>query len=376
MMHTKKNRYMGLLAAMMMNLLLWAPLQGQNESGKAERPKNVILMIGDGMGVSQLSSAYYFPDSTYKAHEPAFSRFKYIGLAKTSSGREVVTQSSAAATALATGYKTYNEAIGVDLDTVILENIVEILSRKGYMSGVIATSHITDATPAGFYAHQPDRYMQTEIAYDLLNSEIDFFAGGGSNFFRDSTGVFPFEEHDIEINFKKLKKIRKPEEGKRYGFLLGPERMPTMLRGRKDFLANATSIAIDFLSIGEAGYFLMVEGSQIDWAGHGNQAEYMIAEVNDFERTVGAVMDFAEENGETLVIVTADHETGGFTLGAAGNNSYGTSDYSVINPTFASTNHSAALVPVFAFGPGAENFIGIYENTEIFHKLVSLMESE
>jgi len=87
------------------------------------------------------------------------------------------------------------------------------------------------------------------------------------------------------------------------------------------------------------------------------------------------VMDYAEKNGETLVIVTADHETGGFTLGAAGNN-YDGADYSVIEPTFASTNHSAAMVPVLAFGPGAENFIGIYENTEIFHKLVSLLESE
>jgi len=375
-MQTKKIRSFPILATLVLGLLLWVPLRGQSESDKSVRPKNVILMIGDGMGISQLSSAYYFPDTTAKAHEPAFSRFKYIGLAKTSSGSEVVTQSSAAATALATGYKTYNEAIGVDLDTVVRENIVEILSRQGYMAGVIATSHITDATPAGFYAHQADRYMQTEIAYDLLKSEIDFFAGGGSIFFMDSTGVFPFEEHGIKINFNRLKKIRKPEKGERYGFLLGQERMPTMLHGREDFLVKATSIAVDFLSGGEDGYFLMVEGSQIDWAGHGNRVDYMKAEVNDFERTVGSVMDYAEENGETLVIVTADHETGGFTLGAAGNNSYGTSDYSVIKPTFASTNHSAALVPVFAFGPGAENFIGVYENTEIFHKLVSLMEAE
>lgn len=158
--------------------------------------------------------------------------------------------------------------------------------------------------------------------------------------------------------------------------MLDEERMPTMLHGREDFLARATSIAVDYLSTGEQGYFLMVEGSQIDWAGHGNQVEYMKAEVNDFERTIGAVLDYAELDGETLVIVTADHETGGFTLGAAGNNSYGTSDYSRIEPSFASTNHSAALVPVFAYGPGAENFIGVYENTEIFHKLVSLMESE
>ncbi len=363
------------LAALLIVLFSWFPIYGQAEADNTKRPKNVILMIGDGMGISQLSSAYYFPDKKDADREPSFSRFKYIGLVKTSSGREVVTQSPAAATALATGYKTYNSAVGVDLDTVVRENIVEILSRKGYMTGVIATSYVTDATPAGFYAHQPERYMQKEIAMDLLKSDIDFFAGGGSKYFRDSTGVFPFKEHGIEVNYRKLKKIRKPEPGNRYGFLLDLDYMPRMLDGRGDFLPRSTSIAVDFLSTGEAGYFLMVEGSQIDWAGHVNDVDYMKAEVNDFERTINAVMDYAEKNGETLVIVTADHETGGFTLGASGEND-GYGDYSIIEPRFASTNHSAALVPVFAFGPGAENFIGVYENTEIFRKLVSLMESE
>ena len=363
------------LAPLLMVLFSLLPINGQAEFERTERPKNVILMIGDGMGISQLTSAYYFNDEKDDEWEPAFSRFRYIGLAKTSSGLEVVTQSSAAATALATGYKTYNMAVGVDLDTVVRENIVEFLSKKAYMTGVIATSSICDATPAGFYAHQPYRYMYQEIAMDLLKSEIDFFAGAGSKHFRDSTGVFPFEEYGIEVNWRRLRKIKKPEPGNRFGFLLGLERMPQMIEGRKDFLADATSIAIDFFSTSEAGYFLMVESSQIDWAGHGNQVEYMKTEVIDFERTIAGVLDYAEKDGETLVIVTADHETGGFTLGAAGNN-YDGADYSVIEPTFASTNHSAAMVPVLAFGPGAENFIGIYENTEIFHKLVSLLESE
>lgn len=333
-----------------------------------EKPRNVILMIGDGMGLSQLSSTYYFME---EEEEPAFSRFKYIGLALTSAGSAPVTQSPAAATALSTGYKTYNTAVGVDLDTVVRENIVEILSKEGYMTGVIATSPIVDATPAGFYAHQSDRYMQREIALDLLESEIDFFAGGGTKYFMDTTGVDLFEKHGIQINYFQLKKIKKPRSGDRYGFLLAPDRMPAMFEGRKDFLSKSSSIAIDFLSTGDNGYFLMIEGSQIDWAGHGNQAEYMISEMNDFEQTVKSVMDYAEADGETLVIVTADHETGGFTLGAAGENGY-EADYSIIQPTFASTNHSATLVPVLAYGPGAENFIGIYENTEIFHKLVSL----
>ena len=372
----KNQRYArAVLAALLIALSNWLPLFGQAGDHNSERPKNVILMIGDGMGVSQLSSAYYFMDEKDADREPSFSRFRYIGLAITSPGRDSVTQSPAAATALATGHKTYNDAIGVDLDTVVRENIVELLSKKGYMTGVIATSSITDATPAGFYAHQPERYMQYEIAWDLLKSEIDFFAGAGSKYFRDSTGAYPFEEYGIEPNWAKLKKIKRPDPGNRYGFLLGFERMPKMQEGRKDFLARATSIAVDFLSTGEEGYFLMIESSQIDWAGHGNDVEYMKAEVNDFEKTIGKVLDYAEKDGETLVIVTADHETGGFTLGATGRNGYD-ADYSAITPSFASTNHSAALVPVFAFGPGAENFIGVYENTEIFHKLVSLLEFE
>ena len=358
------------IAALVVMLTGIITVQGQVKSTSGERPRNVILMIGDGMGVSQLSSPYYNMEE-----EPSFSRFRYIGLARTSAGNSLVTQSPAAATALSTGYKTYNMAVGVDLDTIVRENIVEILSEKGYMTGVIATSSITDATPAGFYAHQPERYMQHEIAMDLVQSEIDFFAGGGIKYFVDTTGRDLFKENGIEVNYTKLKKIKKPQSGERYGFLLQADRMPTMLEGRKDFLSKSSSIAIDFLSSDGEGFFLMVEGSQIDWAGHGNQVEYMITEMNDFEQAVGSVMDYAEANGETLVIVTADHETGGFTLGAAGRNGYD-ADYSVIQPTFASTNHSAALVPVLAFGPGAENFIGIYENTEIFHKLVALFAEE
>jgi alkaline phosphatase len=373
----KKMKYLGRnLAFVATGFILTVPVLGQDESGNGKVPKNVILMIGDGMGVSQLSAAYYFGENISKGEEPSFNRFSYIGLARTSSGTEAVTQSPAAATALATGYKTYNNAVGVDQDTVVRENIVELLSKRGYMTGVIATSSVTDATPAGFYAHQPDRYMQREIAQDLLKSDIDFFAGGGFSYFLDTTGHNAFEEHGIQAELSRLKKIKKPEPGDRYGFLLSAERMPAMLEGRKDFLSRSTSIAVDFLSTGGSGYFLMVEGSQIDWAGHGNNAEYMITEVNDFEQTVGQVLDYADKNGETLVIVTADHETGGFTLGAAGRNGYDDVDYTTITPTFASTNHSAALVPVLAYGPGAENFIGIYENTEIFHKLVSLLMSE
>lgn len=348
-----------------------AGLEAQSiESESGQRPRNVILLIGDGMGLSHVSSPYYFSKDP-----PAFNRFRHIGLSRTSSAETPVTQSAAAATAMATGYKTYNMAIGVDMDTVPRENIIELLSEQGFMTGVIATSSITDATPAGFYAHQADRTMQFEIAMDLLESDVDFFAGGGIKYFLDSIRTNYFEINDVEINFTKLKKIKKPIPGSRYGFLMGADRMLTMLEGRKTYLRDATTIAVEFLSTGDEGFFLMVEGSQIDWAGHGNQVEYMIAEMNDFNQVLNSVLDWAERDAETLVIVTADHETGGYTLGAKGRNGYD-ADYSLITPTFASTNHSAALVPVFSFGPGAENFTGIFENTEIFHKLVSLLDTD
>jgi alkaline phosphatase len=353
-----------------MVLLLGDRVNGQDLSSVTARPKNIILMIGDGMGTSQLSAAYYYGDG-----EPAFDRFRYIGLTRTSSGTHVVTQSSAAATALGTGQKTYNTAIGVGLDSLPVPNIVEIVSEKGFLTGVVATSSVTHATPAGFYAHQVDRTMEHEIGMDLVRSEIDFFAGGGIRHFIDTTGIDYFKANGIQVNFSKLKKIRNPEPGNRYGFLLADDRMQTMAEGRGDFLSRASLVAAEFLSSGNGGFFLMIEGSQIDWACHGNQVEYMIEEVNDFEATVDAVLDWAEEDGETLVIVTADHETGGFTLGAAGSYTGGT-DYGTIVPTFATTNHSAALVPVFAFGPGAEIFTGVYENTAIFHKMVSLLPTD
>ncbi len=363
----RRSNFAGAVVISLALMLLAVP---EGRAGGDERPRNVILLIGDGMGLSQVSVPYYYGDE-----EPAFNRFRYIGLQRTSSANAPVTQSSAAATAISTGFKTYNLAIGVDTDTIPRENLVEKVSKKGFMTGLIATSTVTDATPAGFYAHQPDRYLQREIAQDLLKSEIDFFAGGGIKYFLDTTGVDVFKENNIIMDYSGIRRIRKPEPGMRYGFLLAADRMPAMLEGRKDFLRDATEVGIDFLSGSGEGYFLMVEGSQIDWAGHGNNANYMVTEMNDFNRVVTKVLDYAEKDGQTLVVVTADHETGGFTLGAAGENGYD-ADYTTIEPTFATTNHSAALVPVFAYGPGAENFLGVYENTEIFHKLLYLLTGE
>lgn len=159
------------------------------------------------------------------------------------------------------------------------------------------------------------------------------------------------------------------------GYILANDGMPKVLESRGDFLSQATLQGMQFLHQNDAPFFLMSEGSQIDWAGHDNDVEYLITELIDFDDTIGKVLDFAERDGETLVIVTADHETGGFTL--AGENYVNDegkvySSYSKLEPKFSTGGHSATLIPVFAYGPGSEVFGGVYENTEIFHKIIAL----
>lgn len=345
-----------------------------NKTTNAKIPKNVILLISDGAGLSQISSAFYFKDST-----PNYTRFKNIGLIKTSSAEEDVTDSAAGATAFSCGVKTYNSAIGVDVEKKDVQNIVEIVSAKNIKTGVVATSSITHATPACFYAHVFDRGEEEDIALDLTKSEIDFFAGGGLNFFtkrRDGQNLLDaLKQNRFTINTSSLSDFSKIANSQKAGFLLAENKMPKMNEGRGDFLSEATDLGIKFLSKDNLGFFLMTEGSQIDWGGHKNDAPYLIAELIDFDNVIGEVLDFAEKDGNTLVVVTSDHETGGFTLAAKkkkkeDGSEY--SDYSEIGPIFSTGGHSATLIPVFAYGPGSEQFVGIYENNEIFEKILKV----
>ena len=345
----------------------------QEETSKT--PKNVILLISDGTGLSQISSAYFFKDQ-----QPNYSRFQNIGLIKTSSSQEDVTDSAAGATAFASGIKTYNGAVGVHPDSTSVPTIVELVQDKKVRTGVVSTSSIQHATPASFYAHQVSRRFYEAISVDLYNSDIDYFAGGGLQFFnrrRDSVDFYQkMEEKGFFMSKEKLATADELKNASKAGFLLADNAMPKMQEGRGNFLSDATQLGIDFLS-NENGFFLMVEGSQIDWGGHDNDAEYVIAELIDFDNVIGKALDFAEKDGNTLVIVTSDHETGGFTLAAKmrqREDGAQYSDYAKVGVRFSTDGHSATLIPVFAFGPGAEQFRGIYENHEIFHKIMQLTQ--
>lgn len=341
----------------------------------AEKPLNIVFLIGDGMGLSAVSAEFYYGDKP-----SGFSRFKHIGLIKTSSASHKVTDSAASGTAMAAGKKTYNGAIGVDTLRLPLENITEVVSAYGWSTGLVATSSITHATPASFYAHVEERNLEEEIAVQLLDSEIDFFAGGGIGYFaKRSDGQNLLESEaakKFSIDTTALGTAESLQADQRYGFLLAGDGMPRMLDGRDDFLPSATKLALERLSKDQDGFFLMVEGSQIDWAGHANNTEYLLSEMHDFDKTIGVVMDFAERDGNTLVVVTADHETGGFTLSPEKNEDTGYDNYAEVEPTYATGAHSATLIPVFAYGPGAEEFMGIYENTELFHKMKELVSEK
>lgn len=336
-----------------------------NKISSSTKAKNIILLIGDGMGIAQLSSLYYYSDQP-----PNFSRFKYIGLHQNQPIGMKITDSAAGATAFSTGYKSYNAAIGVDKDTIARETILEWAAKNSKSTGVIATSSITHATPACFYAHVANRNSHEEIAEYFVNNPPDFAAGGGLKFFEKREDgqnlVEALNAKGVVVETEKLK-----EEhflNNKYTYLLGADSLHSKVGGRDDFLPKSTDSAIKFLSKNKDGFFLMVESSQIDWGGHSNKATFLIEEVKDFDLAIGKALDFAKKDGNTLVIVTADHETGGFALSAS--EVFGQRNYAGIQPTFSTGGHTASLIPVFAYGPGAKDFMGIYENNDLFKKMM------
>ena len=333
-------------------------MQAQNEN----TPSRIILVIGDGMGLTQISSLYELG----KLERSNFERFEHIGLLKNNASSHRITDSAAGATAYACGVKTYNGAIGMDRDSVSVKNIVEILPDQHWNTGLIATSSITHATPASFFSHVKLRGEQDAIASQMHKSNIDFFAGGGKRFFEQRPDGVNYSDslrlNGFDISYS-LDKVM-AETTNKLGFILADEGLPKMLENRGNFLTDATQMALEHLQKDEKNFFLMVEGSQIDWGGHQNSPDYIITEMMDFDKTLGVILDFAEKDGNTLVLVTADHETGGFALSSNNNN------YNDVKGTFSTGGHTATMIPIFAYGPGSERFNGIYENYKVFHKIM------
>ena len=333
---------------------------------KTKKPKNIILLIGDGMGVTQIFSGL----TANKGHL-FLENCKAIGFSETQSADNYITDSAAGGTALSTGKRTYNGAVAVDINKKPLKTILEAAEENGLATGLVSTSAITHATPAVFIAHQPQRNMYEEIAADFLKTNIDVFIGGGKDHFtkrkdgRNLVKELKAKGYRYEEDINKIKRVKKGKLAALTADVHNPR-----IKERGDMLPIATKTAINILSKNKKGFFLMVEGSQIDWGGHANSAIYVVEEMLDFDRAIGKALEFAAKDGETLLVVTADHETGGMAI------TDGSIKNGNLTAAFPTHHHTAVMVPVFSYGPGAEEFTGIMKNTDIHDKMEKLLFGE
>jgi len=336
----------------------------------ADKPKNVIFLIGDGMATAQVSAHLYWAG----VGKSVFEQFGVVGYHKTHAYDYRVTDSAAGATAFACGQKTTIGAIGVvpPKDSPCA-NIFEELSKQGFATGIVTTCTATHATPACFIAHRELRALTDEIAFDYLKIPFDCLIAGGENLFNKRYDKINLVDSLRErgyvvrrgVSFRNL-----PLEGERPFVNFTHEMEPPTATAGREYLPRATRLAANFLQKrSEKGFFLMVESSQIDWACHANDADWLRAEMADFDKTIRAALEFAASNGETLVVVTGDHECGGLAL----NQSESRKQFT---PKFSSKAHTAAMVPVFAYGPRANLFTGVFDNTDIYFKLRAALEQE
>ena len=320
------------------------------------------------MGLPQITGTMYMNDNL-----TVFERFKNIGFHKSHASDNLVTDSAAGATALASGVKTYNGAIGVNARKESVPTLLEMAEKKGMATGMVLTCSVTHTTPTAFIAHVEGREQYENIALGYLDTPIDLFIGGGMDYFvkrkndsRNLVKELQAKGYDISTIFDRNINSLDITISNNIGYFTANAE-PVRLSEGRDYDLPATNKALDFLDErSPEGFFLMIEGSQIDWGGHANDPNYVVNELHAFEKVIAAALDFAERDKSTLVVVTSDHETGGFAVQPG-------SKLNDIKVAFTTKSHTALMIPVFAAGPGSEVFRGIYDNTEIFDKLKSAM---
>lgn len=425
-------------ATVLSSVLIASLLPGAQPAAAAANTgeiKNVIFLVGDGMGFSYITAHRYMKDNpnTPQKELTAFDPY-LVGAQMTypDDDKQNITDSASAATAMSAGVKTYNAAIAVDTKQQEVKTVLEQAKEIGKSTGLVATSEITHATPAAFGAHDISRKNMDAIANDyydeMINGEhkVDVLLGGGKTNFvradRDLTKEFTKDGYSYVTDRDAL---LKDSNSQLLGLFAdgGLDKMIDRTSATPS-LEEMTTAAIDRLSKNDKGFFLMVEGSQIDWAGHDNDVVGAMSEMEDFERAFQAAIDFAKKDGHTLVVATADHSTGGFSLGAAGEYNFNVepikaakrtpdfmaneiaggadveavlSQYIELELTpeeiqsvkatvgkevteidnaieeifntrsftgWTTGGHTGEEVPVYAYGPGKEKFAGLIDNTK------------
>jgi alkaline phosphatase len=387
--------------------------------GAAQR--RVILFIGDGVGVSYWTAARLAADNL------AIAQFKTIGLVDTRASNHPITDSAAGATAYSAGLRTFNGAVGVGPDSQSVETVLEAAKKQGWATGIVATSSVTDATPAAFVAHVPSRMQQFDIARQMTTLAPDVILGGGSRWF--SPTVRPDREdllarldstHTVVTDVAGFDGLRDTTMKKLVGLFGAQDMMPAPARAPA--LPAMTRKAIDVLSRDPDGFFLMVEGSQPDWRGHDNMPiGSVVAEMLDFDAAIGVALAYQRRVPDVLILVVADHETGGLAIGTARDSSVLTSTANALTeavrgltratallttpavdsvdslarrmqitaarmqnaaPTarterlvadYTTVGHTGQMVPLFASGPGAANFGGMIDNHRVGQMLLEIV---
>lgn len=332
--------------------------------------KNIILFIGDGMGLGHLTAARAHllgPDGRFN-----IERMPVTGLVAIHSIDDLITDSAASATALSTGIKTKNASIAVDANGKAHPTILEAARDTGLSTGLVTSTNLTDATPAAFASHVSKRAMKAEIALQLIRSRVNVLFGEGEYFYpkTDARSLRKDDEDPIALAKQVGYAVINNKDELRNSnssFLLGifeditPDRMQLDLSSPVDTpsLAELTNKALEVLSRNEKGFFLMVEAEGMDIGSHANRPEYFTHHLKNFDDAVKAGIDFARQDEHTLVIVTADHETGGLNIIG------GSQADKQIQLVWGTDRHTGQPVPLFAFGPHAMRFTGLKDNTEI-----------
>lgn len=350
-------------------LITIASLALSLSSAVAQDVKNIIYLIGDGMGLASVSMMQL--ENRYAP--TIFDQAENIALQKTYSANNRITDSAASGTALATGHKTNNTYLGTLPDETPVESIMEFAKSQGMATGVVVTTYLQHATPAAFYAHIPNRHEYLTITEQLIGSSLDVAIGGGMAYFKELYGEGVAERLATE-GFKmatSLDEVKQTKDSDRVIALLGDYEVSN---NGGAYLGDATREALRILNnkSSNEGFVLMVEGSLIDGCGHGNNAEAQQVEMEGFMGAIEVAVEFAEQNPGTLVVVTADHETGGLSLVSCD------SDFCLseqgVEYRWTTNGHSGTMTPIYLYGTGAERINGIMENAELGAKLKAIID--
>jgi alkaline phosphatase len=324
--------------------------------GKDVPVKQILLLIGDGNGLAQISSGI-----VANGGELTLTQLRTIGLVKTQAADDFTTDSASGATAMATGQKANNRALGLNALGDSIPNLPYFLSQKGFKTGLVTNDELTGATPAAFYAHHPERDAAAAIAGYLPTSALNLVIGGGGKHFK--------KEKLSQAGFTLVPDLQELVEVKesRVAHFASEGGMPSMEAGRGNFLSQAFLQASSYLGKGKSPFFLMLEAAKIDSGGHSNSPSTIVTELLDFDRAIAEAIRYADTHPGTLVLVTADHETGGVSI------PQGDLERREVELAFHSDDHTGILVPLFAYGARSSAFAGVYDNTEIFHRLLKVI---